>query len=116
MYILIAIVETMIYRQCTKKNLIPRILAEDVMQLLQYGSAILAWKFYWNSIDYYLYSPSNAFNLYVIGHFATFVIAVVFRVSAVLVGPGIRFLDGEDVNSGSYFEINYFSHIFQVLF
>ena len=78
-------------------------------------SAVIAWKFYYDFIDNYLVTSDNQLTVYLYLHFLTFVCGVVLKVTAILVGPGVSFLDGEwDTDSEVYFDIEYVSHIFQV--
>ncbi len=113
-YLIVILVQKYLYKRFSKSYLFPRLLVEDIFHLIMLASTVLSWKFYWNSIDYFFYTKSNAFYIYTIGHFVSFVIALRINVSAMLVGPGTSLLDGEITESKSYFEINYFSSLFEV--
>jgi hypothetical protein len=113
-YLVIVLIQGFVYRRFSKMTLIYRLASEDLMHTIMILSAILAWKFYWNAADLYLYTEKSALYLYLIGHFGSFLIAIVLKVSAILVGPGISFLDGDITDAQEYFEINYISSLVKV--
>lgn len=78
-------------------------------------TTVIAWKFYWDIMDYLFYTKNNAFNLFIIGHFLTFIFAVIFNITGSLVGPGTSFFDGEVKETKSYFEIDFVSTLFKVI-
>ena len=114
-YFFIVIFQSAIFRRAAKLELIYRLIVENLIQIYMFISAVIAWKFYYDFIDNYLVTSDNQLTVYLYLHFLTFVCGVVLKVTAILVGPGVSFLDGEwDTDSEVYFDIEYVSHIFQV--
>lgn len=116
-YLFIAIIQSYVYRKVKKYRFIYRLVAEDLMHILMFISAVLAWKFYWMFAEYFFKTSATEFYLYVICHFASFLTALLLRVSAILVGPGNSFMDGQyPTDNIAYFEIEYLYFIFLVSF
>jgi hypothetical protein len=115
-YLIIALCQTIIFERASESSLLARLITEDFIHILMYISAVISWKFYWDSCDYYInLKHKKPISFYTFGHFLSFTMACVFKVSALLVGPGNSFLNGENiVLLSSYFEINYLTTIFEV--
>lgn len=110
----------MAYRFISKRNLAIRLIAENIVNLLMIVSVILYWNFYWDLIDYNILNDQKKpyfLNTFLIGHFSSFALAVCLKTTSLLAGPGTKILDGQ-IKEGSeaFFDINYLSAIFKVLF
>ncbi len=79
-------------------------------------SAVLAWKFYWNAIDFLIVNEKNQLYVCIGFHMVPFLLALMTKTSAMLVGPGTSFLDGERIQNTAnvYFELNYLNALFMV--
>ncbi len=114
-YLFIAIIQSYVFRKFKSFKFIYRLAAEDLMHILMFISAVLAWKFYWMFAEYFFKTSATEFYLYVICHFVSFFTALLLRVSAILVGPGNSFMDGQyPTDNIAYFEIEYLYFIFLV--
>lgn len=113
--LIILLLQNLIFNYCSKCYLVPRLIMEDVLNIIMVISTILAWKFYWDLIDHWFYFKSTAFYLYLGGHIGGFILAVICNVTGSLVGPGTSFLDGENKETKSYFEVNFLTGIFKVI-
>lgn len=113
-YLFVAFIQAFIYKRFSKSTLLTRLIAEDFMYIIMFLSSVFSWKFYWDLIDYLIVTRQNSFYLYVFGHIVSFMIAVCLKVSAILVGPGTSYMDGEITEIDSYFEVNYLTTIYKV--
>ena len=75
--LIILLLQNLIFNYCSKFYLVPRLIMEDVLNIIMVISAILAWKFYWDLIDHWFYFKSTAFYLYLGGHIGGFILAVI---------------------------------------
>jgi hypothetical protein len=90
-------------------------LVGDLVHIVMFYSSVLAWKFYWNAIDFYIVTNKNQLYVYIAFHLAAFLAAILTKTSVILVGPGTSFMDGEiSPEITAYFEINYLNSIFNV--
>ena len=97
-------------------SLVYRLLIEDSIHLIMFYSAVLAWKFYWNAIDFLIVNEKNQLYVCIGFHMVPFLLALMTKTSAMLVGPGTSFLDGERIQNTAnvYFELNYLNALFMV--
>lgn len=116
-YLFIAIIQTFIFRKFSRSYFLTRLLAEDVMHIIMFFSAVLSWKFVWDVVDNFILSEKLELYMLLIGHFVTFFIALSLKISVILVGPGTSYLkDVEFVEPPTtYFQIDYLSTIFKVI-
>lgn len=116
-YIIVAVFQHFVFRRFSKSTLIARLIAEDFMYILMFLSSVFSWKFYWDLMGLFVLDRSDQFAIFLGGHFLVFFVALLLKVSAILVGPGTSFLDGElQESDDSYFQVNYLTTIYEVLF
>jgi hypothetical protein len=114
-YFLVAITQNFLFKIASKMSLVYRLFIGDLVHIVMFYSSVLAWKFYWNAIDFYIVTNKNQFYVYMAFHFVPFLIAILTKTSVILVGPGTSFMDGEiSPEITAYFEMNYLSTIFNV--
>lgn len=111
-----AFIQHFVFRQFSKSTLIARLIAEDFMYIVMFLSSVFSWKFYWDLMSLVVLSRIDGFYVFLGGHFLVFLVALALKVSAILVGPGTSFLDGEILDSDdSYFQVNYLTTIYTVI-
>lgn len=106
--------QNLVFGQCVQCCLVPRLVVEDLFNIIMVVSVTLAWKFYWNVIDYLFYDKSKAFYLFLGGHIGSYLIALACNITGSLVGPGTGLQDGENKETKAYFEVSFLSNIFKV--
>ena len=112
---MIALAQPFINRKLVKKSFIIRLLTETFINLLLFFDAILTWIFYWRAIPYLVQVSSNELSDYLLYHFGSFVLAVILRISCMIVGPASNFKDGDvSPEKTVFFEIKYLSIFFKV--
>ena len=65
------LVQNSIFEKCSNQNscsLIPRLIVENVFNIIMCISVILAWKFYWDAFDYLFYKKESALIFFTVGH------------------------------------------------
>lgn len=115
-FLLIAFTEYKLVERTLRMSTIPRLIIENFFNLIMFLSCVLIWKFYWDLIDNYLLSENYELLVFSVGHFATFVVSILFNVTFLLAGPGTSIMDGEQTKreTNIYFKINYLSAMFKV--
>ena len=113
-FFILASIQHSILKFANKRILIIRLIIEDMVNMVMFLSTVLIWKFYWNFIDFYVYSNAYALILFLVGHFAVFSISVPLQTAVLLGGPGSSGSDGGLFESKIYFEFDYFSSILYV--
>ncbi len=69
--IFLLLVQNSIFQKCSNQNscsLVPRLIVENLFNIIMCVSTILAWKFYWDAFDYFFYKKETAFLFFTIGH------------------------------------------------
>lgn len=117
-YIFVAISQHFIFSRFSKSTLLARLVAEDFMYIIMFFSSVFSWKFYWDLMSMFVLDRTEQFYIFLGGHFLVFFLALALKVSAILVGPGTSFLDGDVLESedDSYFQVNYLTTIYMVGF
>lgn len=110
-YLIIAFTQFPIWRFISNYTLIIRIVVEHFINTVMFISSILLWKFYWDLGDFFLQDLTSAtkITIYFAGNFSIFLIAIVLKLTWVLVGPGVITFDGETEDKIGYFDIEYLS-------
>lgn len=115
-FLLIAFTEYKLVERTLRMSTLPlRLAIENFFNLVMFLSCVLIWKFYWDLIDNYLLSPNYELLIFAVGHFAAFVVSILFNVTFLLAGPGTSIMDGEQTKreTNIYFKINYLSAMFK---
>lgn len=118
-YFLFVLIQSFIFKLCSKNNLLLRLIAEDFLHIIMFVSVVIYWKFYWDLMEVYVFDKFEESLFYILigGHFIAFFVAVSLKTSGLLGGPGVSFLDGEpeEDNPNSYYYIHYLSDIYRVI-
>ncbi|RNA07793.1 hypothetical protein BpHYR1_018493, partial [Brachionus plicatilis] len=117
LFLVMLLLQHMIFKQCSTKSLFPRLIIENVLNIIMFFIAVLYWKFYWDIMEDYMvniFEPDALFEILIATHFLSFFIGFVLKASGLLIGPAARLLDGEyEENSDSYIDIDYLKSIFK---
>ncbi|CAF0772676.1 unnamed protein product [Brachionus calyciflorus] len=116
-FFILLIVQHFLFKQTTQLSLFPRLIIEDFLNILMFLSAVVYWKFYWDIMEIYIFKTIDSDRLYyllIIGHFISFIISFSLKTAGLLIGPGVRLLDGEfDDDAESFLDIEYLKNIYQ---
>ena len=117
LFLVFVLVQTFISKQLAKRSFVVRFLAEALINLLLFFNAIITWIFYWRAIPHFINIDMDELYVHLLYHFGTFALAVVLRVSCMIVGPTNSFRDGEVApEKNGFFEIKYLSELLQVFY